>query len=286
MLYNKMTKDIFTASSNIFANKVVFEKPTDVHYHEFLEICLVHSGKGIHTINGLSSECKGGDYFIINHNTPHAIYPKGEMTVYNIVFTPDFIDTIMQGDDFDDIMQYYLFKKLFIVDKSTIRFKASEEIVNIFITMFNEYENKSIGYIDVLRSKLILLLIFTLRQANKINTALPQGLSSNFDDVISYIIKNYHHKITLKELSDIAFVSSEHLSREFKRKIGKNITDFIMDLRIAKAKELLINTSKSVSEISNIVGYNSVKHFSKVFAKLTDVAPSVYRRNYIANREY
>lgn len=279
MLYNKMTKEIFKHSTNIYANKVVFSKPTEIHSHEFLEICLVYKGKGVHTINGLSSDCTEGEYFIINQDIPHAIYPKGEMIVYNVVFTPDFIDTIMEGDDFEDILQYYLFKRIFIVDKSTIRFTATEGIVNLFISIHAEYKSKTVGYIDALRSMLILLLIYTLRQTNKTSATLPQGLSSNFNDVISYIIKNYHEKISLQELADLAFVSKEHLSREFKKRTGKNITEFIIDLRVAKAKDLLVNTSKSIAEIANIVGYSNVKHFSKVFGRKTQVSPTVYRRN-------
>lgn len=96
-------------------------------------------------------------------------------------------------------------------------------------------------------------------------------------DVLSYLSTNYTQNITLQELAKRNHISAEHLSRTFKKEVGKTISDFIAELRTKKAAELLKNSKLSVSEIAMYVGYPDSNYFVKVFKKRYGMPPSAYR---------
>lgn len=93
-----------------------------------------------------------------------------------------------------------------------------------------------------------------------------------------YIHENYHRR-TL-QLSDVAShvnLSASHLSTVFAQETGKNYTDYVCEVRIAKAKELLATSSLRSAEIAYEVGYNDPHYFYNVFKKMTGMTSSTYR---------
>lgn len=97
-------------------------------------------------------------------------------------------------------------------------------------------------------------------------------------DTLRYILANYTQDITLPQLAARHHISNEHLSRLFKKEIGDTITDYIANLRVKKAAELLKSSELSISEISMYVGYPDSNYFVKKFKKRYGMTPSTYRR--------
>ena len=65
----------------------------------------------------------------------------------------------------------------------------------------------------------------------------------------------------------------------FKEYTGTNFVNYMKEIRISKARELLITTGKKVAEIGYAVGYENEKHFMKVFKGVTGISPTEYRKN-------
>ncbi len=99
--------------------------------------------------------------------------------------------------------------------------------------------------------------------------------------VKEYMQNNYNQPITLEDVSKMVGFNSNYFSSLFKKETGVNFLDYLISLRINKAKELLKETSISVSSIALEVGYSDLKHFSKLFKKLTGLKPSEYRKFYL-----
>jgi two-component system response regulator YesN len=103
------------------------------------------------------------------------------------------------------------------------------------------------------------------------------------EQMISQIIgdlnKNYCEDISLTKIAKKYNVSCGYLSLQFKRYTNQNFIDFLINLRMQKAKELLKNSKLKVYEISERVGYSDAFYFSAAFKKSIGVSPSDYREN-------
>ena len=96
-----------------------------------------------------------------------------------------------------------------------------------------------------------------------------------------YISEHYAENVALEDIAKIAFVNPAYLSVLFKKEEGINFSDYLMQFRIEKAKELLRSGQKlSIDQISALVGYQDSRYFSKLFTRLVGIKPSDYRRLY------
>lgn len=95
--------------------------------------------------------------------------------------------------------------------------------------------------------------------------------------VKQYLQLHFSENINLNTIAEHFYINPFYLSQLFKKKTGDTYVNFITNIRIEKAKELLTNTELKVYEISQKVGYADAKYFSKVFEKLVGVKPSEYK---------
>lgn len=98
----------------------------------------------------------------------------------------------------------------------------------------------------------------------------------NMSELTAYIQENYTQDISLDQLAEKYNISTSYLSKHIKNYLGKNYIDYITDLRIQKAKELLLERKKTIKEISSEVGYNSQTYFCKVFKRIVGINASEY----------
>lgn len=97
-------------------------------------------------------------------------------------------------------------------------------------------------------------------------------------EIESYLRQNYKREVTLQEIAERFYLSREYISRKFRQEFGLTITDYVTQVRIEKAKELLENPHLKVYEIADYVGYQNDKYFIKVFKRAEGVTPSEYVR--------
>ncbi|MGM0883487.1 MAG: response regulator [Bacillota bacterium] len=97
-------------------------------------------------------------------------------------------------------------------------------------------------------------------------------------DVIQYIENRYQQEITLQDIANQFFLSREYISRKFKQVTGENLSDYLVRIRIEKAKLLLLNPNLKISQIAQMVGYADEKYFSKVFKKMAGQSPNQFRK--------
>ncbi len=97
------------------------------------------------------------------------------------------------------------------------------------------------------------------------------------DTVCKYIEQNYHTDITLEQAAKVCGFSLHHFSRFFKETAGMNFVHYVNAFRIDKAKLLLQDREASITDIAYQVGFNSIETFNRVFKKLNNCTPTVYR---------
>ena len=108
-----------------------------------------------------------------------------------------------------------------------------------------------------------------------------------FNDANSYIIKkaiiymynNYVQKLSLLDVADHCYISSWHLSKLLNQYTGKGFFEIVNRIRIDKAKELLKGSTAKIQEISDMVGFQDLTHFSRIFKNYEGILPKDYRNS-------
>lgn len=103
--------------------------------------------------------------------------------------------------------------------------------------------------------------------------------------ILEYISQNYDKQLRLEEVAEQVFITPAYLGIIFKKETGKNFTAYLTELRMEKAKELLLDVRININEITYKVGYNNVRYFSRTFKEYVGITPKEYRRIH-ANRIY
>ena len=96
----------------------------------------------------------------------------------------------------------------------------------------------------------------------------------------NYVIDHYNSELSIKEIAEFVHLNPEYLTRLFKKETGVTLKDYIIECRIATAKDLLANSSLSISIIASEVGYHNFSYFASLFKKLEQVTPREYRNKF------
>lgn len=103
------------------------------------------------------------------------------------------------------------------------------------------------------------------------------------NEILDYIHHNIHREISIGELAARACLHPNYFIRMFKEQMGVPPIHYIGRKKMEKAKELLAQSSYSVTEIGEMVGFRDMYHFSKQFKKIAGLAPSDYRKQRLGN---
>lgn len=259
------------------------EASSETHEHDFLELTYVLSGQATHTLDGVPSVLSKGDYFIVDYHKSHSYEQIGEkpFTVINCLFVPRFIDETLKGShELGEVVNSYMIKFDFcrLKDHPTkfIYHDDDGHIGRLFNILYEEYTAKRMGYLETMRCYLIAIIIEIMRQIQ-----VPDYIDSESAMIrytLDYVQKNFMDKLSLGEIAGQFNYSLAHASHTFKKETGMTFQDYVQCVRIQESCRLLINTTKKVSEISQLVGYSNIQFFNEVFRRQTGMSPREFRR--------
>ena len=116
-------------------------------------------------------------------------------------------------------------------------------------------------------------------QINKIKSTQENTLTFR---IKQYIEDNYDKKLTLKEMADNFSLNASYLSAYFKKNTGVNLFEYILKVRMDKAKNFLKYSDEQVTIIAENIGFQDYRYFCKTFKKETGVTPLQFRlKNYL-----
>ena len=110
------------------------------------------------------------------------------------------------------------------------------------------------------------------------NVSKNDGNKSYIDKVKEYMHGYYNSNISIEEISQIFHISLSHLQRTFKNETGQTPHQYLLQIRINKAKELLLREHYSMGEVARLCGFVNQSHFSTIFKYTTGITPSEYRK--------
>jgi AraC-like DNA-binding protein len=114
---------------------------------------------------------------------------------------------------------------------------------------------------------------FAAVEANVVQS--PRG---DIEKIKAYIDNHLAEPIGLDTICELVFMNKSYLSRLFKQETGETFSEYLMRRRVEKAKRLLRSSEKSVDEITESIGLESVNHFYRIFKRVTGTTPGAFRR--------
>jgi AraC family transcriptional regulator len=158
----------------------------------------------------------------------------------------------------------------------------NDPVINsIGMALLSELESERLGgrlYAESLANVLAVHLLRHYTTSRHLDRRLVGGMSGQkLQRVLSFIDGNYNRDLSLAELASAAGMSTFHFSREFKRTTGKAPHQYLMKVRIDRAKMLLAQSEMPLIEVGLQSGFSHQSHFTRLFRRLTGTTPQAYR---------
>lgn len=168
------------------------------------------------------------------------------------------------------------------LNKPIIEIGLNETVVNLYNQILELLENETIGFREIMAS-------LTSQIIAQINSAerMKQFGGKNIEKVILkakiYLAENISKPINFKNLAEELNVGYSWFRRMFQHYTHLPPSQYLLLLKLNKAKTLLVETKLQVGEISDFLGFETQYYFSKFFKKRTGVSPLIWRKNYQNN---
>ena len=246
------------------------EKGTNYNFsgekHSYWELTYVDKGELLTTIDGVSYHLKQGDLIFYAPMQFHtqSTFEKISSSYLTINFKMNFNHADL------------LCNKIFSLKRDSyfIVTKLIEELSND-----NLYSN------DLSLCYLKQLIIQMLRLDNshfhsKPTTHMQQTYENELlNDILLYIDDNIYEKISVSTLCEHFCISTSMLHSLFRKNMNNTAKNYINELKLSKSKELIRNSTHTLSEISEMLGFSSIHYFSKKFKSYFNISPTEYSKS-------
>lgn len=263
--------------------KDIRQKPLRLHYNKGIEICYVTKGRYDWIVGDKNYLLFPGNGFITcpwqKHGSPREVVDLGE--IYWLVIKPSMFSE--NGEfklgDWSRLKQQENRLICNVLSNNTNhRLQKAQLLKTLFVELQRELEQKKFGYYQRVCNLVEEFLIGAVRIIqNRENQIIEiQNWFSNFDAMLT---GNLSKKWTLEEMAKQNNVGITNLTQLVKEETGYTPANYLIFLRLEKAKEMLTKTSGSLTNIALECGFYSSQHFSSTFSKWIGTTPSVYRKN-------
>ena len=239
----------------------------DLHSHPHYEIYFLKSGERSFFLSNALFKLEAPIILII---PPHALHKTegGAFERYNVNVSPNYLDDYQKG-----ILQS---KALHILKPTALEMQRFVEHLETAIKEKNSKHGEDIT--RILFSYLVFLLDKLPQDELSPKATAKDSIPPIILKIIDYLNEHYAEKITLASIAEKFFLSQTALSYAFKKHMDCTLIDFLLSIRITKAKEYLLNSKKSVETIAELCGFSSANYFGLIFKQKEKLSPSQYRK--------
>lgn len=236
---------------------------------------VILNGKGIYTCNNMTYHLQQNDVFMIYPGT-EVFYESDEVEPWSYAWI-----------GFDGVSAMSLSLKTgFSPQEPVVHLEKTDEVID-YINKIIDISTERESY-DIRKIGLLFMLFSQLIENNKKISPSQKERIANKDDyyvkkAINYINENYFTDCKISHIAKEISVNRSYLSTLFKKTMNKSPSQYLIDIRVVRAKELLKNSQLPIKEIGTKVGYTDQLVFSKMFKQHTGFSPQQYRKD-IANQ--
>ena len=251
------------------------------HFHDTYELYFLLEGERYYFIEKETYYVKAGDVILVNRQQVHKTSQAGSGSHDRILLQLNgrYLEAWLKQTGVCSL------EKLFEDYYGVARLSEPEweDMRMLLLAIRDELKNKRERY-DVMARLIvsrILLMVYRNRKKNVLKDmplTVQTSKHGKVHEVAEYLTLHCETAESLEELAERFFISKSYLSRIFREVTGFSVNEYRNLARVRKARELLLNSEYSVTEVSEVLGFESVTYFERVFKKHTDKTPLKYRK--------
>ncbi len=280
MYYKSLQINLPTSNGISLTSGMTENGITEKHTHDFDEIVIVASGGGKQHINNDTYLAEEGDVFVIKGEALHYYEDVDNMYVYNLGYKPwvlkDFSPMLLNNSGYHSLFIFepaYRRKKHFS-EKLRLEEKELRELVIMLEKLKSELEipNNELSVTGLFMQ----ITGFICRSSKSASKSV--GDETPAKKIMDYIEENLGEPISLSELAEFSGMSKNGIIAMFSRLYGITPLKYINNARLYRAKQLLKNTEKSITELALECGFGDSNYFARVFKAYSGKTPREYRK--------
>lgn len=253
-----------------------------MHWHPEVEINRFEKGSFIYNYAMHDYEIEGPCIAIVPGNVLHNVQLKKGSVQSSVVFNPAMLELSYYDEALSEINRFFsnssnLAPKLLSSDKEC--FERADALLSYIISQASSDRASA-----RLLVKACLLELLALMYESGVFTYEPslrgddlENRQQKLKSLLSYVNENYSKKISMNDAADYMNVSKQYFCRYFKKSTGMSFVDFVNDLRLRRASQEILLTSKSMNDIATDNGFDNIGYFFKLFKLKYGQTPRAYR---------
>lgn len=249
----------------------------DAHMHPYYEIFYLINGDCTFFVNHNVYKLNKGDLVIIPKEDIHrSTYPeRGYSERFVLSFKDNNLEWIEELIGQDTVMDSLKQGVISIPEK------RRDYVEGLLNKMLFESQGQDMLSEAFIKASFLEFLLFIIRCQRFEQNVIKEIDVDNLmiQEIATYIYDNYDKKISLDDISTKFHISRSYLSKKFKAVTGFGFKEYLINIRIKQACTLLLDTSKSITDIAFECGFNDSNYFGDAFRNVKGVSPHKYRKN-------
>ena len=242
------------------------------HLHYHLEMVYMIEGCTTCAVDTGEYTIQSGDVLLVFPNQVHRYDPAEKEKYLLFIINPDLLPELSRS--FSGAAP----------TSPIVRGVGSDPYMHQLLMTLSHTEDMPADYRDAI-TKGYLLAFFGELLSRMTFRESSQTDSLTLRSIVSFCAQNYSRELTLATLEEELHLSKYYISHLFGSKIGTGFNDYINALRVSEACRYLRRTNKSITEISALVGFGTLRTFNRAFIKQVGMSPSEYRKTALGGNE-
>lgn len=245
------------------------------HYHDYIEIYYLVKGQCTYFVSDVEYDLGPGDFMIIAAKDPHYTRYSGMTASERIT-----ISFQMEGLP-KDLKEEH--PEIVEILQSSARVTFSQKYkkdTDGLIRLLLKEHYKEPAYTSAINQYLLCSLLLFLKAEGSIChiDKEKERYSRDILSTMEYVVMNISVPFTLEDAAKVINLSASHLSKKFHKETGMTFKEYVNKVRIRQARQMLMITDDSITQIAMSCGFGSGNYFKDVFRKVVGLSPSDYRK--------
>ena len=256
----------------------------DLHAHEFIELVIIRGGTATHFSENQEYPVGSGTVFVVHTDQAHGYRDTRKLDLINIMFQPDpFIsdrDSVHQLDGYRMLFglrpadrRRYGFGTRLILDENAVI-----PVDSLADALDRELTATPPGYQTMVQA-LFAQLVVNLSRLHSGTGGPPTAALLELERLIRYLRLSFNADLRLEDLARRAGMSVSTLLRRFRSATGSSPVEYLLRLRLERARENLATTDQRITDIAFSSGFRDSNYFTRQFKRYTGMSPRDYRRS-------